>query len=247
MIRSGSIASIGLLVLLGAALEALSRSGRVSAFVLPPPTEVLAAIPNLVLHEGLGHATWLTFQTTFAATALALLVGVPVGASLARRRLLGQAYEPWLEAAFAAPIILLYPLFLIFFGRSLVTVTVMGFVVAVIPVIIKTREGMVGVRPVLHNLAVSLHMTPLQSLTKIVLPAALPSVFVGLRLGLIYAMINIVAVEFLVGIGGLGFVVADMYDRYDIPSMYSAVVFVIALSSLFFLAIERSERWLRPA
>ena len=78
------------------------------------------------------------------------------------------------------------------------------------------------------------------------LPAALPTIFVGLRLGLIYAMINIVAVEFLVGIGGLGFVVADMYDRYDIPSMYSAVVFVIVLSSLFFLLIERGERWLRP-
>ncbi|CAM5763436.1 ABC transporter permease [Bosea minatitlanensis] len=246
MTRGGSIGSIGLLVVVAAGLEALSRSGRVSAFVMPPPSEILAAIPALVLHEGLGYATWLTFQTTFAATAAALLLGVPAGAVLARRRLLGQAYEPWLEAAFAAPIILLYPLFLIFFGRSLVTVAVMGFVVAVIPVIIKTREGITAVRPVLHNLALSLHMTPLQSLAKIVLPAALPTIFVGLRLGLIYAMINIVAVEFLVGIGGLGFVVADMYDRYDIPSMYSAVVFVIVLSSLFFLLIERGERWLRP-
>lgn len=90
-------------------------------------------------------------------------------------------------------------------------------------------------------------MSDVQSLIKIILPAALPSIFVGLRLALIYAMINIVAVEFLVGLGGLGYLVADMYDRYDIPSMYSAIVFVVVLSSAFFLVIERSEAWLRSA
>lgn len=244
---SGSWASLGLLVVATAALEALSRGGWVSTFITPPPSETLAAIPGLFLHEGLGYATWVTFQTTLLATTLALLIGVPAGALLARHRRFGQAYEPWLEAAFSAPIILLYPLFLIFFGRSLVTIVVMGFVVGVIPVIIKTREGIVNLRPVFHNLALSLHMSDVQSLIKIILPAALPSIFVGLRLALIYAMINIVAVEFLVGLGGLGYLVADMYDRYDIPSMYSAIVFVVVLSSAFFLVIERSEAWLRSA
>lgn len=247
MTRGASVASVALLVAFCGMLEVISRTGLVSSFVLPPPSEALGAIPHLLVHEGLGEATWVTFRTTLAATALALAVGIPVGVLLARHRTLGKAYEPWLEAAFSAPIILLYPLFLIFFGRSLVTVVVMGFAVAVIPVIVKTREGIGTVRQVLRDVALSLHMTQFQTLTKIVLPAALPSIFVGLRLALIYAMINIVAVEFLVGIGGLGFVVSDMYDRYDIPSMYSAIIFVVALSSFFFFVVERSERWLQPA
>lgn len=247
MIRAGALASAGLLAAVFVLLELVVRAELVSPFVVPPPHEVLAAIPGMLTDGELGWATVATFGTTFAATALALLAGVPAGVFLATHRQYGAAYAPWLEAAFSAPIILLYPLFLIFFGRSLVTVVAMGFVVAVIPMTVKTQEGVGGIPPVLRNVALSLGMTRAQTFWKVVLPASVPSIFVGLRLALIYAMINIVAVEFLVGIGGLGYVVADMYDRYDIPSMYSAIVFVIALSSLFFLAVERFERWLKPA
>lgn len=246
MIRTGTLASLGLLVAVVLVLELVVQAGWVSPFVVPPPHEVLGAIPGMLIDEGLGWATLVTFGTTFAATALALIIGVPLGVLLATKDRYGVAYEPWLEAAFAAPIILLYPLFLIFFGRSLLTVIMMGLVVAVIPVVVKAREGVRGIAPVQRNVARTLGMSRSQTFWKVLLPASVPSIFVGLRLALIYAMINIVAVEFLVGIGGLGFVVSDMYDRYEIPSMYSAVVFVIALSSLFFFALEWFERWLKP-
>ena len=75
--------------------------------------------------------------------------------------------------------------------------------------------------------------------------AALPSIFLGLRLGLIYAMITIVAVEYLINLGGLGNLVGELAERYDLAATYAAVCFVVAVSILFFAAVERLERWLR--
>jgi NitT/TauT family transport system permease protein len=72
----------------------------------------------------------------------------------------------------------------------------------------------------------------------------MPSIFTGVRLTLIYAMINTVAMEFLISIGGLGYLVGDLYDRYYIPDMYAAVGFVILASVIFFSTIDRLEAWL---
>ena len=81
---------------------------------------------------------------------------------------------------------------------------------------------------------------------KILFPAALPTIFVGLRLGLIFCLINIVGVEFLINFGGLGQIINDLAERYDLPGTYAAIGFVILTSVLFFVVTERIERWLRP-
>ena len=70
---------------------------------------------------------------------------------------------------------------------------------------------------VLLDVGRSFRLTPSQQFWKILLPAALPSVFVGLRLGLIFAMINIVGVEFLINFGGLGQLINELAERYDLP------------------------------
>ena len=89
-------------------------------------------------------------------------------------------------------------------------------------------------------------LTPAQQFRKILLPAALPVIFVGLRLGLIFAMINIVGVEFLINFGGLGQLINDLAERYDLPGTYGAICFVVLASIVFFDLTERIERWLRP-
>ena len=87
---------------------------------------------------------------------------------------------------------------------------------------------------------------PLQQFWKILLPAALPTVFVGMRLGLVFAMINIVGVEFLINFGGLGQLVNELAERYDMPGTYGAILFVVLTSIVFFDVTERLEQWLRP-
>jgi ABC-type nitrate/sulfonate/bicarbonate transport system permease component len=121
-----------------------------------------------------------------------------------------------------------------------------AFVSALPAVILKTLEGLSGTRAVLINVGRSFRVTPAQQFRKILLPAALPSIFVGLRLGLIFAMINIVGVEFLINFGGLGQLINDLAERYDLPGTYGAILFVVLTSIFFFALTEWLERRLRP-
>jgi NitT/TauT family transport system permease protein len=99
---------------------------------------------------------------------------------------------------------------------------------------------------VLIDVGRTLKLSPAQQFTKILLPSALPTVFVGMRLGMVFAMINIVGVEFLINFGGLGQLVNELAERYDMPGTYAAIAFVVLASILFFDVTERIERWLRP-
>ena len=97
----------------------------------------------------------------------------------------------------------------------------------------------------LINVGRSFKLTPSQLYWKILFPAALPTIFVGVRLGMIFALINIVGVEFLINFGGLGQLVNELAERYDLPGTYAAICFVILVSVLFFIGTERIERWLQ--
>jgi ABC-type nitrate/sulfonate/bicarbonate transport system permease component len=158
-----------------------------------------------------------------------------------------RATETWIAALASAPTVLMYPLFLVIFGRSAWTIIMMGFVAGLPPVVLKTIEGLVTTRAVLVNVGRSLNLSGLQLFTKILFPAALPTIFTGVRLGLIFTLINVVGVEFLINFGGLGQLINDLAERYDLPGTYAAIFFVILVSVLFFIAIEKAERWLRPA
>ncbi len=236
-------------VMFGVAMFALLQGavslGLVSQYIVPSPSDMLFAIPELFVEEGLVEKFILTFSTTFGATLLAVVIGVPFGWFLHARPAFGRAYESWLGTAFSAPLILLYPLFMVIFGRGTQTLIVMGTIAGVIPIVLGTLQGLRGVPKVYINVARSLKMTEWQTATKVLLPAAIPTIFTGIRLGLIYTLIYVVAIEFLVSIGGLGYLISDLHSRYDIPGMYGAVIFVVLVSVLFFAATERVERWLK--
>jgi NitT/TauT family transport system permease protein len=226
--------------------EGLIRANVVNAFIVPLPSQIVAAIPRIVAEEHVVARFWQTTQEVLWASLLLGTIGIGLGVLLYRFRLLRLATETWVGALAAAPIVLMYPLFLVIFGRSATTIVMIGFVAGLAPVILKTVEGLAGTRPVLLDVGRTFKLTPSQQFWKILLPAALPSVFVGMRLGLVFAMINIVGVEFLINFGGLGQLVNELAERYDLPGTYAAILFVVLASIVFFDVTERLERWLRP-
>ncbi len=229
-----------------ALLEGAIRAGLVSALVIAPPSRLPSAFAKLWAEGFVVQPFALTLGQALAATAGAALVGIPWGYLLWRKPALGLAYEPWIGAAFAAPTILLFPLFLVIFGRGYATTIFVGFIAAVIPVTLKTREAFLGVPKVLLDVGRSFRLTGAQALARIAFPAAVPAIFTGLRLGLIYALVNIIGMEFLIDFGGLGRVVSEMYFRYEIPAMYAAILLIVAVSWLVLAALGRIETWLRP-
>jgi len=228
-----------------ALVELLIRAGLINRFIVPLPSQIMAAIPRIIVEENVLHRFWQTTQEIIWASALLAVVGIGAGALLHRFRILRAACETWVAALAAAPIVLMYPLFLVIFGRSATTIVMIGFAAGLAPVILKTLEGLAATRAVLIDVGRSFRLTRRQQFWRILLPSALPSIFVGLKLGLIFAMINIVGVEFLINFGGLGQLINELAERYDLPATYGAILFVILASIVFFEIAERLERWLR--
>jgi len=237
---------IGSLFVFVALLELLIRVGMINRFIVPMPSDIVAAFPRVIVEEHVLQRFVLTAGEAFSASVLVTIVGVAGGIVLHRYNLLRLATETWVAAIAAAPLVLMYPLYLVIFGRSALTIVMMGFTAGIAPVILKTLEGLLATRRVLINVGKSFNLTPSQQFWKILFPAALPTIFVGLRLGLIFALINIVGVEFLINFGGLGQLINELAERYDLAGMYAAICFVILVSISVFLLTERLERWLRP-
>jgi len=248
-ISEGTLAfflGFGALVIFLLAVEGLIRAGLINRHIVPMPSQVFGAFERVVLEEDVAGRFRLTFIEALASGAMIAVVGIGSGMLLYRFELWRRATETWIAALASAPTVLMYPLFLVIFGRNAWTIIMMGFAAGVPAVTLKTIEGLVGTRRVFINVGRAFNLTPAQQFTKILLPAALPSIFVGLRLGLIFMLINIVGVEFLINFGGLGQLINDLAERYDLPGTYATIFFVVLVSVCFFVLTERVERWLRP-
>ncbi|HZT27648.1 MAG TPA: ABC transporter permease subunit [Pseudolabrys sp.] len=226
--------------------EFVIRGGLINRFIVPPPSEVIQALYRVVVQEHVFRRFLATAAECLIAGSMLTLVGVATGVAMHRYKLLQQACETWVASIAAAPLVIMYPLFLVVFGRNALTIIMMGFIAGLPPAILKTIEGLAATRKVLVNVGKSFKLTGPQQFWKILFPAALPTIFVGVRLGLIFALINVVGTEFLISYGGLGALIADLAERYDLAGTYAAICFVILVSVLCFVLLEKIERWLRP-
>lgn len=238
---------LGLLLLGGAmsALETVSSLRWMPAFIMPAPSAILTAIVAETLAGQLLSALAATVCLVLAVAIAASVVGILIGYGLARNEPLGRAVGPWLGALFASPLPLAYPIFLVLFGRSVLTIAVMSFLCAIIPVIISTRDGFSGVSRVLINVARGYGARERTIFWKVMVPCAGPTIFLGIRLGLMFGFLTTIAFEFLTDLGGLGRLISDFMFRFKIPEAYGTIVVVIIVSSVFLQGSKRLEQWLR--
>ena len=227
-------------------LEGLSRAHLIPASVFPAPSAVAAGMVDIARNGELFVPALVTFGEALAATLIGAVVGIPAGIALARSTVFGRAYESWLGGLFAAPIVLLYPLFLVVFHRTNLTIVIMATITTTLPIVIQTRTGMLHVPAVMKAVGNSFNITPRQAFRLIELPAAIPSIAIGLRLALIYALVNTIGLEFLIDFGRLGRVISDLYAQYDIPQMYAGIVVVVVISLGILWLLDRAERRVRP-
>ena len=232
-------------VLFLAAWEGSIAAGWMPRYIVAPPSSIYDATLTLFQEGEFGSALMLTLGLVAISMAVAISIGVPVGYFLYRWSNYGTAFEPWLGALFASPLPLAYPIFLVLFGRSYVTIVVMALTYATIPIIINTREGLLSVRPVLLNVGHSFNVPQRTIFWKILVPAALPTIFSGIRLGLIYGLLAVVAIEFLTDLGGLGRLISDLNFRFKVPETFAGITFVVFISATFFIGSKKVEQWLQ--
>ncbi len=225
----------------GLVLEAITQAKIVSPLTIPKPSAALASLWAEITDGTLGAALATTFYEIFVAFLIASFLGVSLGYVLWRFQTVGRAAESLLAAVFSTPTVLLFPIVLVLFGRSPAVPITMAVLVGVIPITINVRAGLSNVKGTFLKLGRSLNFTDFQVFSKLLLPAAGPMIFSGLKLGLIYTMIGVTAMEFLVEIGGLGRKISSSYTTFDSPAMYSYLLMVLVIAIVLVEVVNRAE------
>lgn len=190
----------------------------------PRPSSWLQALSHLS-HQGvLWPAIWSTLITLGLSIVVATLVGAALGYLVGRWRPADRALSPTLEFLRATPAAAVVPVFLIFLGFGWqMTITVVTFG-SVWPILLNTRTGARALNQVLMDAARTLHLGPWARITKIVLPALLPSIFLGVRVAAPIAVVMTLLVEFIVQLYGVGSLIASAQRDYASAEVYGLVV-----------------------
>jgi NitT/TauT family transport system permease protein len=226
-IRLGQFAFVATFFL---ALEFLVASGIVSQLLLSRPSQVAIRLWQDIGSDELWRGFATTIREVVIALALTLLIGIALGYAFFRFTALRRAAEPMLVAFYSAPALLLYPIFLTFLGQGSATIITMAVILGSTPIAINMAVGFAGIEPIWRKVGRSLNATPKQMLTRILIPAATPIIVTGFRLGLTFALIGVVSLEFLTYSGGLGRLISWRYYIFDTDGVYAAILLVAVIA-----------------
>jgi NitT/TauT family transport system permease protein len=173
---------------------------------------------------------------------LAAVAGVGLGVAMWRSDVLRAILDPYLTTYYAVPVFALYPLFLVLWGSGLAPIIVVGVLSSFVIIAVQTAAGLRNTPSVYFKVARSLRLPARDVVRHVAIPAALPAIFAGLRLGLTYCVIMVVATQFILATRGLGWVISDAYERFDLPTMYGGVLIVATLSLGLISLLRRVER-----
>lgn len=228
-------------VVLLALWEIASRLAVVSPRYFPAPTTIAWVLADRFVEGDLGAQSLVTLARLACAFALAAVPGVLLGLLMGIARPVRAAIEPYIAFIFPVPKITLLPFLLIILGVGEPAFVLTGATSAFFQIVISTLGGVQTLDPRLLEAGRNYGAHGARLFWKVILPAALPSIFTGLRLGLGLALVSLVAVEFIAAKSGLGHLVYRHWQMLSTPEMYAAFVLVGALG----LALTRGLRALQ--
>ncbi len=244
------------LLVLFAVWEMLPRAGLVRPATLEPASVILARLGEIVLTGNipspyfaragsptLGSHLSATLGSIVVSYAGAVVLGTVAGVVLWRMPLLARVLQPYLVVYYALPLFALYPLFVLLFGVGFVPIVLLGFLFAVVVVMVNTALGFRRVDEEIYpKVGRSLGLDGVRMYLLIYLPGAAPYIFSGWKLGLAYSTISVVASEFLISVRGLGHVIDRSYRNFETANTYAGVLLVIGSVMLVNGVLGRLER-----
>jgi NitT/TauT family transport system permease protein len=232
--RRRKVAIIRLIALLGAALvlEAACRWRVIPASTLIPPSEMLLSLAQLLGTPELWGHMLRTFNNVLIACGAAIVSGVALGFILHAMPRVRATLEPVFSSYYAVPIFAFYPLFIVLFGLNDIPIILVGYLGAVVVMIVNTVVGLDRVPPVLVKFGRTCRMRPTSLALRIRLPSAAPALFTGVKLAVAYSFTGVIASEFLLSDSGLGFSVSFAYNSFKMREMYGLMLLVIILATI---------------
>ncbi len=203
-------------------------------YLLPSPQSTVSTLWEMLLSGELLPHFWFTLRNIILGLAIGAVTGVAGAWVLYKLPRLSTVLDGPLVVFQTAPKIALAPLFVVWFGLGLTAKLVLIFSLVFFPVLIGALAGFRGIDSRMHDLSVLLKLSPIQRLTRIDMPAAMPGIFVGLKIGAVQALVGAVLAEWISGSDGLGYLMTYAGATYKTSLLFGAVL----LTSLLGIALH---------
>ncbi|MFF0351586.1 ABC transporter permease [Micromonospora arida] len=248
--RAGRLLGIGAKVLhrtvaiatLAAIWEGAPRLGLVDRVFLPPLSEVLVAWWELLRSGQLAEHVGASLTRSLAGLGLAVLTAIPLGLLIGWYRPLAELLSPLLEVFRNTAALALLPVFVLILGLGETSKIALVLYACSWPILLNTIAGVKGVDPLLIRSARSMGLNHLRLFQKVILPAAVPTIFTGVRLAGAYSILVLVAAEMVGAKAGLGYLINYAQYNFAIADMYSGIITISAIGLVInqlLVALER--------
>jgi NitT/TauT family transport system permease protein len=231
------------------AWQAISAWGNYPPYLLPEPLVVANRFLRALTDGTLLRHTSITLLEVLLGLLAGSFTATLLGYLLARFRTLENLLSPYLVASQAVPLVAIAPLLVIWFGPGIASKILICSLIVFFPVLINTIVGLRAVPDNLRDLMRSMRATPLQILRHLEIPAALPVLLGGLRIGATLSVIGAVVGEFVGADRGLGFLINVGRGQYDTALVFVAIFTLIGMALTLYgivILVERKVlRWQR--
>ena len=222
----------------------VTHPARLPAYLLPGPELVWARFLAVLADGTLERHTSVSLFEAVIGLALGMSAASILGYFIAKSRLLERALTPYLVASQAVPVVAIAPLLVIWLGFGLRSKVLICALTVFFPILVNTVIGVKSVEPNLRDLMRSLRATRWQTFVKLELPAALPILFGGLKIGATLSVIGVVVGEFVSRDRGLGFLLDFARGQYDTALVFVAVATLIAMALSLYALVAVFEKLL---
>jgi NitT/TauT family transport system permease protein len=218
--------------------------GKYPVFILPDPLTVFQEISKIATNGLLWYHTQATLVEIVGGLSLGLSAATVLGYLLAKSPLLERLAGPYIVASQSIPSIAIAPLLVIWFGSGKMSKILICALVVFFPVLVNTIVGIRSVDEGLKTLMRSLRASRWQTFTMLEIPAAMPVLLGGLKIGVTLSVIGAVVGEFVGADRGLGYLINLSKGLFNTPLMFAALIALATISLALYLLVGAMEKWL---
>jgi ABC-type nitrate/sulfonate/bicarbonate transport system permease component len=224
----------------------IGATGKVSHIFLPQLPRVLEKFAEILQ----GSRLYINFAVTMfelvCAFAIASTLGLTIGYFVGRSRYAILVFEPLLAGLFAIPLVVFLPLYILFFGIDIESKIAFGASYAFFPIVLNTIGGISQVDPRFVTVARSMGASERQLFRRVLLPAALPVIVTGLRIGCIIGFLSILGSEMIAGLRGLGSRIVWLAEGMNTAEMFAYILFVIIMAAVLNVTLTSMQKRFSP-
>ncbi len=239
---TGAATRSAAIILLAAVWETLPRLGVVDSTFLPPLSEVLAAWWDLVKSGELWEHTQASLTRSLVGFALAIGIAIPLGLLIGWYKPVANLLTPLLEIFRNTAALAILPVFVLILGLGETSKIAIILYACAWPILLNTVSGVRTVDPLLIKSARSLGLGSLRLFQKVILPAAVPTIFTGIRLAGAYSILILIAAEMVGAKAGLGYLINYAQYNFAVPDMYAGIITISGIGLIVNQLLILTER-----